>query len=53
MSKKDATPKKASLPFWELFKVQGKLALREPTGLVFWDCTPANPVINIWQHTNF
>jgi ABC-2 type transport system permease protein len=35
MSIKDATPKKASLPFWELFKVQGKLALREPTGLVF------------------
>ncbi len=34
MSIKDDTPKKAS-PFWELFKVQGKLALREPAGLVF------------------
>ena len=34
MSKKGDTPKKA-LPFWELFKVQGKLALREPSGLVF------------------
>jgi ABC-2 type transport system permease protein len=35
MSIKDATPKKASSPFWELFKVQGKLTLREPSGLVF------------------
>jgi ABC-2 type transport system permease protein len=35
MSIKGGTPKKASLPFWELFKVQGKLALREPTALVF------------------
>ncbi|XHH09290.1 MAG: ABC transporter permease [Candidatus Bathyarchaeia archaeon] len=34
MSIKDATPKKAS-PFWELLKVQGRLALREPAGLVF------------------
>ena len=37
---KDATPKKASSPFWELFKVQGKLALREPTGLVFGIALP-------------
>ncbi len=35
MSIKGDAPKKASLPFWELFKVQGKLALREPTALVF------------------
>ncbi len=35
MSIQDDSPKKASLPFWELFKVQGKLALREPTGIVF------------------
>jgi ABC-2 type transport system permease protein len=40
MSKKDAIPRKASLPFWELFKVQGKLALREPAGLVFGIALP-------------
>ncbi len=40
MSIKDAAPKKASLPFWELFKVQGKLALREPTGLAFGIALP-------------
>ena len=40
MSIKDATPKKASLPFLELFKVQGKLALREPTSLVFGIALP-------------
>jgi ABC-2 type transport system permease protein len=40
MSIKDATPKKASLPFWELFKVQGKLALREPASLVFGIALP-------------
>jgi ABC-2 type transport system permease protein len=35
MSINAAITKKAPLPFWELLKVQGKLALREPTGLVF------------------
>lgn len=40
MSKKDAIPKKASLPFWELFKVQGKLSIREPTALVFGIALP-------------
>jgi ABC-2 type transport system permease protein len=39
MSLKDDTPRKAS-PFWELFKVQGKLALREPSGLVFGIALP-------------
>jgi ABC-2 type transport system permease protein len=39
MSTKDDTSKKAS-PFWELFKVQGKLALREPSGLVFGIALP-------------
>ncbi len=40
MSIEDATPKKASSPFWELFKVQGKLALREPASLVFGVALP-------------
>lgn len=40
MSVKDATPKEASSPFWELLKVQGKLALREPMGLVFGIALP-------------
>ncbi len=40
MSIKDPTTKKASLPFWELFKVQGKLALREPASLVFGIALP-------------
>jgi len=37
MSDQDSniTPRKSSSPFCELFKVQGKLALREPAGLVF------------------
>ncbi len=40
MSIKDATPKKGSLPFWELFKVQGKLALREPASIIFGIALP-------------
>lgn len=35
MTVTDATTKKRPSPFWELLKVQGKLAIREPTGLVF------------------
>jgi len=31
----DAAPKSSSSPFLELLKIQGKLAMREPTGLVF------------------
>lgn len=40
MSIQDASPKKAPLPFWELFKVQGKLALREPASIVFGIALP-------------
>jgi ABC-2 type transport system permease protein len=35
MTVTDATRKKRPSPFWELLKVQGKLAIREPAGLVF------------------
>ncbi|MCW4018125.1 MAG: ABC transporter permease [Candidatus Bathyarchaeota archaeon] len=35
MTVTDVTTKKRPSPFWELLKVQGKLAIREPTGLVF------------------
>jgi len=35
MTVTDATTKKRPSPFWELLKVQGKLALREPAGLMF------------------
>jgi ABC-2 type transport system permease protein len=35
MTVTDAATKKRPSPFWELLKVQGKLALREPAGLVF------------------
>jgi ABC-2 type transport system permease protein len=31
----DTNVPKSSRPFWELVKVQGKLALREPTGIIF------------------
>jgi ABC-2 type transport system permease protein len=37
MSAQDTVPpaQKPSKPFWELIKVQGKLALREPTSIIF------------------
>jgi ABC-2 type transport system permease protein len=35
MTVTNATTKKRPSPFWELLKVQGKLAIREPAGLVF------------------
>jgi ABC-2 type transport system permease protein len=36
----NATPKKPSKPYWELVKVQGKLALREPAGIIFGIALP-------------
>ena len=37
----EARVRKSSNPFWELVKVQGKLALREPTGIIFGLAFPA------------